>query len=99
MNPVKCEEIIDEMARKPAYTDIEGELVEIKRSVKNAREHYINQIVSTRNPIRNLKFVIIKEKDPRFLRAFILTDLDDNNTRCEGNKGSLKLISFVNSLE
>lgn len=99
MNPVKCEEIIDEMIRKPAYAEVDGELVEIKRSTREIREHYINQIVSTRNPIRNLKFVIVKEKDPRFLRALILTDLDDNNTRCEGNKGALKLISFVNSLE
>jgi len=99
MNPVKCEEIIDEMARKPSYTQIDDDLVEIKRSIKETREHFINQIVYTRNPIKNLKFVIVKEKDPRFLKAIILTDMDNNNKNCDGNKGTLKLISFANSLE
>jgi hypothetical protein len=99
MNPVKCEEIIDNFIRKPAYAQVEDDLVEIKRSTKEAREHYINQIVYTRNPIKNLKFVIIKEKDPRFLKAIMLSDMDNNNKNCDGNKGTLRLISFANSLQ
>jgi len=99
MNPVKCEQIIDEFARKPAYAQVDDDLIEIKRSAKDAREHYINQIVYTRNPIKNLKFIIIKEKDPRFLKAILLTDMDNNNKNCDGNKGTLRLISFANSLE
>jgi len=99
MNPVRCEEIIDNMVRRNRYVEVDGDLVEVKMSPKEAREHYINQIVNTRNPIKNLKFIIVKEKDPRFLRAIILTDMSDSNMRCDGNLGSLRLISFVNSLE
>jgi len=99
MNPVKCEEIIDEIVKSSSYTEIGDELLEIKRSVKDMKEHYINQIVYTRNPIKNLKFVIVKEKDPRFLKAIILTDMDDKNSNCDGNIGTLKLISFANSLQ
>jgi hypothetical protein len=99
INPVKCEEIINEFARKSNYAQIDDDLVEIKRSSKEAREHYINQIVYTRNPIKNLKFVIVKEKDPRFLKAIMLTDMDNNNKNCDGNIGTLKLISFVNDLQ
>lgn len=98
-NPVKCEEIIDEFVRKPSYAQIGDELLEVKRSNKEAREHYINQIVYTRNPIQNLKFVVIREKDPRFLKGILLTDMDNGNKNCDGNKGTLRLISFANSLE
>ena len=99
MNPVKCEEIIDNFIRRPVYAEVDNDLVEIKRSRKEAREYYINQIVYTRNPIKNLKFVIVKEKDPRFLKAIMLTDMDDRNSNCDGKKGIAKLISFANSLE
>ena len=80
----KEQQIIDEFIRKPAYAQVDDDLVEIKRSNKEAREHYINQIVYTRNPIKNLKFVIVKEKDPRFLKAIMLTDMDNNNKNCDG---------------
>lgn len=99
MNPVKCEEIIDEAIRKPNYVEIDGETVEIKKSIRQAREEYIDNIVKNRNPIKNIKFVIIREKDDRFLRALILTDLSDQNRDCEGNIGILRLIEFANDLQ
>ncbi len=98
-NPIKCEEIIEEAIRKPKYIEYNNELVEVKRSLKQAREDYINQIVKNRNPIINLKFIIIREKDDRFLRAIMMTDLSDENSICEGNIGKLRLLKFAEELE
>lgn len=99
VNPVKCEEIIEEAIRKPTYVEIDNEIVEIKKNRKQAREEYIDNIVKSRNPIKNIKFVILREKDDRFLRALILTDLSDQNRDCDGHIGTLRLIEFANDLQ
>ena len=97
ISPTECNQILQDKLKTPQFLkDNSGNLTEIRKTNKEITEEFINNIVRTRSPIKNFRFAVIKEKDERFLRVFIITDLSNNNYKCEKNAMDLKLISIIN---
>ncbi len=98
--PDECDDLIAKKARTPQFvSDEEGNLTKVQKTEEQIVEDYIRNVVKTRSPIKNIKFVVVKEKDPKFLRAFIFTDLSNSNTKCEGDIGANILINIVKDLQ